>query len=175
MKTSTREVVRLFNERSAFWSQQGFSGAALFRQLALDDALPLLLDPEVVATVEGVSTGALKKHRSRRTGLPYVKGERVVRYTRQGLCEDLARRFTPPGAKPATAAPEPAGQPPAAAPVPEPAPGPEPAGEAPVRPRRSSIYAPVAKAIAKPAKPKRSPPVPGRPRGRPRRQPVEQR
>ena len=54
------ETVKLFKERSAFWTSQGFTGPALYEALASDAALPENLHPKVIAAIENV-----KDHSSR--------------------------------------------------------------------------------------------------------------
>lgn len=85
---------QLFSRRLAYWTGQGFSGPAVYEQLAQDEELPAAFDPADAADILGVRPLSLKKQRLRSAGPDFIRvSARAVQYPRQALCMHLAKRY----------------------------------------------------------------------------------
>jgi len=88
------QAARAFSERLAYWTSKGFSGAAIYEQLAADDQLPAIFDSDDVAAIQGISPLSVKKQRHRNAGPNFIRsGPKAVRYPRPDLCHYLASKF----------------------------------------------------------------------------------
>lgn len=67
----------------------------VIRQTGIDlSALPPVMSSDQLARVLGISVGALAQDRYRRSGIPYVKIGRRVRYLRTDVCRYLIAHRT---------------------------------------------------------------------------------
>lgn len=90
----TTQAATAFNERLAYWTKQGLSGAALFEALANDDQLPAFFDDNDIAAIEGVAPLSVKQRRYRKAGPAYVRlSWKAVRYPRPDYIRNLASKF----------------------------------------------------------------------------------
>lgn len=87
-------TVRLFKERSAFWTSQGYTGAALYEALASDAALPENLPSKVIAALENVKPSAIAQRRKRGAPPSFLRSaQNKVDYPRASYCLYLRDRF----------------------------------------------------------------------------------
>ena len=94
MKKDSTSIIRLFAERSASWSSQGYYGAALYDQLAVDPELPEHFEPEVAAAIVNMLPSGLKDRRKRGAGPSFVRfSQNMVGYPRFPYCMWLKARF----------------------------------------------------------------------------------
>src|SRR6478736_5025696 len=97
------EIVKLFRERSAFWTSQGYIGAALYEALAADAALPENLPPKVIAAIENVKPSAIAQRRKRGAPPSFIRSaQNKVDYPRASYCQYLRDRFVNRPTAPAT-------------------------------------------------------------------------
>ena len=86
------EVSRLFEERTRHHQSGGLRGAALFRALASDPALPAHVAEDDVAAILKVQPKTMKARR--RKGMPplYTRrlGQKIIDYDLAALCDMLA-------------------------------------------------------------------------------------
>jgi hypothetical protein len=88
------EIVKLFKERSAFWTSEGYIGAALYEALASDAALPENLPPKVIAALENVKPSAMAQRRKRGGPPSFLRSaQNKVDYPRASYCLHQRDRF----------------------------------------------------------------------------------
>ena len=87
-------LISLFKERSAFWTSQGYTGAALYEALAADSELPENFPPKVIAAIENVGPGAVAQRRKRGAPPSFIRSaQNKVDYPRASYCLFLRDRF----------------------------------------------------------------------------------
>lgn len=83
-----------FVERHAHFVTNGYTGRALYEQLAADTSLPLYFSPKDAARIAGVGVDAMAKRRHRKMAPSYISlSNHNVQYTRPDLCGWLASLF----------------------------------------------------------------------------------
>ena len=87
-------IVELFNQRSAYWTSQGYFGATLYEQLASDSALPEFFSPKVAAAIIGVLPSAMAQRRKRGDPPSFIRfAQNATGYPRGTFCHFLRDRF----------------------------------------------------------------------------------
>jgi hypothetical protein len=98
------EILKLFKERSAFWTSQGHTGPALYEALATDPELPENLPSKVIAAIENVKPSAVAQRRKRGAPPSFLRSaQNQVVYPRASYCLYLRERFVNRPTSPAAA------------------------------------------------------------------------
>lgn len=90
------DVARLFNERAAHFTAQGYFGADLFKQLAADTELPFTFTAEDQAAIERIQKETIRMRRKRGIGPASVKQGNTVTTFRPDYCKYLSDQFVTP-------------------------------------------------------------------------------
>jgi hypothetical protein len=91
---SVADVVALFAERSAYWTSEGFVGAALYERLASDGELPEHFSTRAVAAILDVQPEAMAQRRKRGDPPSFIRiAQNFVTYPRHAFCLFLRERF----------------------------------------------------------------------------------
>ena len=102
MNKDSASIIRLFAERSAYWTSQGYHGAAVYDALGNDPTLPENFEPEVAAAIVNLLPSGLKDRRKRGDPPSFIRvGQNAVIYPRHAYCQWLKARFverSPPSA-----------------------------------------------------------------------------
>ena len=102
MPKDSTSVIRLFAERSAFWTNQGCHGGQLYDQLGADAELPENFDPAVAAAIINMLPSGLKDRRKRGDPPGFLRlAQNKIVYPRSEFCRWLKARFverSPPSA-----------------------------------------------------------------------------
>lgn len=100
-----QRLVQLFSERAAAWADEGYSGAQIYEQLAVDTKLPENFSPRVVAAILDVQPDAMAQRRKRGDPPSFIRlAQNYVTYPRHAFCLFLRDRFV--DRRPGMAAPE---------------------------------------------------------------------
>ncbi|HEV2900326.1 MAG TPA: hypothetical protein VGX71_21320 [Pseudaminobacter sp.] len=87
-------VAKLFEDRISHHASCGKRGREIFEALAVDDALPGLLESDDVASILGILPGSLKRRRKDGEPPEFIRiGGRLVKYPRPAFCEMLAAGY----------------------------------------------------------------------------------
>ena len=87
-------IILLFKQRSAFWTSQGYTGAALYEALAADAELPEHFPPKVVAAIENVKPSAVAQRRKRGAPPSFIRSaQNKIDYPRASYCLHLRDRY----------------------------------------------------------------------------------
>ena len=88
------DVVARICARSAFWTAQGYTGARLYEQLALDSELPENLGGRVIAALENKQPSAVAQERKQGRGSAFLRlAQNYVVYPRAAYFLHLRDRF----------------------------------------------------------------------------------
>ena len=92
--TDANAIVAQIAERSAYWTGQGYVGAKLYEQLALDSELPENFSSRVIATLEHKQPTAVAQERKQGRGSGYLRlAQNYVVYPRAAYFLHLRDRF----------------------------------------------------------------------------------
>jgi hypothetical protein len=97
-------IVQLFASESARLTAEGFLGAELYEQLAVDTALPENFEPPVVAAILNVLPSAMAQRRKRGAPPSFLRlAQNSVAYPRNAFCMWLRDRYVERRSAPASA------------------------------------------------------------------------
>ena len=100
-----QELLKLFNQRAAYWAGEGYIGAQVYEQLATDTELPENFETPVIAAILRVKPSAIAQRRKRGDPPSFIRAaQNWVIYPRHAFCLFLRDRFV--DRRTALAAPE---------------------------------------------------------------------
>lgn len=90
----TSNAVQNIKERHGYWTSKGLTGGKAWKALSTDDQIPLFIDAQDAADLEGVTVHCIKARRVRRQGPPWLAvSSKSVRYATADYFAWLADRF----------------------------------------------------------------------------------